>query len=281
MNIDDLKPFTLGYDPRLLVSVTFVAVSIAILLMQIFPQFRLLLKYGKTAQQKQVTPDTPLAKFVEKVLTLQVPKSWFAHYYVFYLILQWSQGAYIWLQNPTVSKYTVIWALLTLQATRRMIESYTLTKWSSKLKMHYTHYMAGLLYYLGVSSNCFLGLLEGGEPIEWSWKYHLLITIFILFSVDQFKNHQHLASLVKYSVPTFNFFKIVACAHYFDEVIIYLVVIFVSFVQKPYTIPDWNFIGTWIFVITNLSVSAHGTRLYYKEKFDKYDVKYAIIPYIL
>lgn len=280
MDLEVLKPFTFGYDPRLIVSVVFVAVSASILLMQIFPQFRLLLKYGKTAQQKQVTPDTALAKLVERVLAFKVPKSWFLHYYVFYLMLQWSQAVYIF-QNPTISKYTVIWALLTFQATRRMIESYTLTKWSSKLQMHITHYFAGLLYYLGVSSNCFLGLLEQGDPIQWNWKYYLLITTFIVFSVDQFNNHRHLASLVKYSVPTYNFFKLVACAHYFDEVVIYLVVILLSFVQKPYTVPDWNFIGSWIFVITNLSVSAQGTKTYYQEKFDNYDIKYAIIPYIL
>lgn len=281
MVIDDWKNYTYGWDPRLVISAVFVAVSANIIVFYIFPQFNTLLKYGKTAQQKQVGLDTPFEKAIEWFLSLRVPKSWFAHYYVFYLVLQWSQVYYIWLQNLPVTKNTVIWALLTLQATRRAVESYTLTEWSSKLKMHFTHYLVGLLYYLGISSNCFLGLLDNREHIQWSWQYPVLVVIFLAFSIDQFLNHKHLASLVKYSVPTFNFFKLVSCAHYFDEIFLYLTILLLLLVQQPYTVPDWNFLGSWIFVITNLSVSALGTKAYYKEKFDNYDVKYAIVPYIL
>lgn len=278
--IESFRVYTFGFDPRLLISVVFVAVSANIIFFQVFPQFHSLLRYGKIAQQKQVSPDTQLSKIVERILAIQVPKSWFLHYYVFYLALQWFQGIYIWYNSLPLTKNTIIWALMTFQATRRVLESYTLTKWNPKLTMHVTHYHVGLLYYLGISSNCFLGLLDNNEPLQWTWMYVVLVLVFFLSSIDQFLNHKHLASLKKYSVPTFNLFKVVACAHYFDEIIIYLVVLLILFVQTPYSIPDFNFLGSWVFVVTNLSVSANGSHLYYKEKFDNYKVKYAAIPYL-
>lgn len=261
----------------------FVLVSVVILAAKAIPPLRKLLQYGKVAQVGQSRSlDSQLAKFVDLVVQMKVPKTWFAHFYVVFALLQW--GQVLWAPEAILrgSKYLVVWGLLTIQASRRMLESFFLTNWGSKSKMHISHYLVGVLFYVGISSICWIGLTDTKESVaQFGWKDLVAIVTFSVFSLDQWSNHRHLALLVKYSVPTYGLFLVVSSAHYLDEILIYLAIFSETLLHSPFTNTDVALFASWIFVLVNLSVSALETHSYYRVKFDGYSVQYAVIPYAL
>lgn len=266
------------WGPECLVAGYFGLVSVVILVTKYVGSLNQLLQYGKVALQKK-EPEGSLDIVVARVASLTVPKSWFLHFYLVFLVLMWGQ---MWWVFGASHKYKLIWALLTLQASRRAVESHALTAWGSKSRMHVSHYFVGLLYYVCISGNCLLGLTTGAVDAVGASRVDsvelLLVGIFLVFSVDQWQNHRHLALLVKYSVPTFRFFKVVSCAHYLDEIALYFVITVIA-LRGNTTSADWNFAASWVFVVVNLSVSALETKQYYMEKFENYDVRYAVIPF--
>lgn len=262
----------------------FLSVSFVILLTKAVPDLNKLLHYGKVSQVEishGSAEKSDLAKLVDKLAQLTVPKTWFLHFYIVFASTQWLQV----LSDPKSvlrrSKYLAVWLLLTVQATRRLAESFALTNWGNKLRMHVSHYMVGIFYYLGVSLTCWLGLRSDKSEFEVGAVDLMILLTFVLFAVDQFQNHRHLALLVKYSVPKFRFFRLVSCAHYMDEICIYFSVLLLVLVHGPFSEVDFAFLTSWIFVVVNLSVSASETWNYYKVKFDDYDVQYAVIPYLM
>lgn len=262
----------------------FLSVSVVILLTKAVPDLNKLLHYGKVSQGqnfREPAEKSGLAKLVDKVAQLTVPKTWFSHFYIVFASIQWLQL----LSDPKsvlrLSKFLAVWLLLTVQATRRLAESFALTNWGNKLRMHVSHYMVGLFYYLGMSLTCWLGLGSDKSEFQVGAVDLLILLSFMFFSIDQFQNHRHLALLVKYSVPKFRFFKLVSCAHYMDEIFIYLSVVLLLLVHGPFDNVDFALLSSWVFAVVNLSVSAIETWNYYKVKFDDYDVQYAVIPYLL
>lgn len=269
-----------SFDWTHLISAYFLLASATVLIAKLIPDLRQLIRYGKVGLQSSTAePRSYFAKLVALVASVKVPKTWFAHFYIVFALLQWVQ--LLLMPHAVVnSNYLVVWILLTAQASRRLLESLFLTNWGSSSQMHISHYIVGLLFYVGISLLCYLGLSEGGSS-EWEWLELRIVVAFVLFSFDQFQNHQHLALLVKYSVPTFRLFKVVSCAHYLDEIIIYLLVTSESLTRGAKSSTCYAFVTAWTFAVVNLTVSSLETKAYYEIKFDNYDVEYAIVPYVI
>lgn len=270
----------------LIIAVFFLATSGGIVGLQFSPELAVLLKYGKNASSSEELgaseKSTPLLlqSTAQWLAGITVPKSWFGHYYVFLassVIVQ-----LIWVQPWTIrSKYSVIWVLLLIQGLRRLIESYTITKFGASSRMNFSHYLAGISYYIGLSASCFLGQIWSVLKFEPGALDFLALSGFVAASIDQHYNHRHLASLIKYSVPTRGLFAQLASAHYTDELAIYLCVTAIALGHFPLFEEDLAFLSLYVFAVVNLSVTAMATRKYYKQKFDSYKVKWAIVPGIL
>lgn len=276
---------------QLLIAYLALAVSGSILFLKAVPALQILLKYGKTAQSGHSGPKSPLEQFASRLAQLTVPKAWFTHYYVLFAVLTWPQ--WFFRKSEGFGLFELILAMFTFQATRRTVESFTVTKFGTKLRIHVSHYAAGLFYYVGLAGNTWLAIsggTSGGQPSGIPsgkpsnlpvkapfWPSALAIATFLAASVDQLQNHRHLAALVKYSVPTRGLFRYFASAHYFDEIVIYTAATALSYFGNN-SVVFWNFAALLVFAVTNLSVSAVDTRNYYLQKFDDYQVPWAILP---
>lgn len=275
----------LPLDGAYVISAYFSLVVLAILIAKAVPDLHQLLRYGKVnLEDSKLKPQSNLAKLVALLAQLKVRKNWFAHFYIVFAFLQWGQLLLV-PEEVFNSNYLVAWFLLTIQATRRLVESFYLTNWGSSSQMHVSHYLVGIFFYVGVSLVCYLGLCEksrlGGGSLQLGWLEIAVLTIFGVFSIDQFQNHRHLALLVKYSLPTFRLFNLVSCAHYFDEIVLYLVVAIEIYVRGTVSKTIYAFLSAWIFVMVNLTVSALETKAYYEVKFDDYEVRHSIIPFAI
>lgn len=266
------------------VSAYFAVVTAVIIATKAVPDLRQLLHYGKVSLldgNVNWLARSRVARLVNALARITVPKAWFRHFYLVFAVLQWSQlllaPELIW--QP--SKYLVVWVLLVIQATRRLVESFCLTKWGSSSRMHVSHYLVGIFYYVGVSLACWTGLQTQKSEARFGPLDLAVFVIFGVFSVDQFQNHRHLALLVKYSVPKFRLFGVVSCAHYLDEIVIYLSIVTEVLVHGGHGRLDMALMASWVFVVVNLSVSAIETHNYYQVKFDDYAVPYAVLPYLI
>lgn len=272
-------------DGAYVISAYFSLVSLAIIIAKAVPVLHQFLRYGKVSlESSKYKPLSNLAKLVAMLAEVTVPKNWFTHFYVAFAFLQCGQLLLV-PGGSFNSNYLIVWLLLTIQATRRLIESFVLTNWGSASRIHVSHYIAGNLFYVGVSLVCYLGLSEEVGPesgfLQFGWLEAALVVIFIVFSLDQFQNHSHLALLVKYSLPSFRLFNLVSCAHYFDEIVIYLVVALETIARGRVAKTKFAFLAAWMFVAVNLTVSALETKSYYGLKYDDYHVNFAIIPFVI
>lgn len=242
-----------------------------------------------------------LLSLVDFLTLLTVPKSYFTHFYILLTIgciytLAWPRS------DPSQATHPLIIYLVTIQSLRRLGESYFVTKFSPKSSINVFHYLVGMVHYTLLSINCYLGssqslsnltipeklltnLTNPGRILA-SWLEYLatltnldrlLVTIFIIASVSQFMSHRHLASLRKYSVPSFAY---VSSPHYLAEMVIYGLLMVLAWTSLTSQI-TLNFVVCWIFVVVNLSISALDTHRYYKATYAEYEVPWAAIPYIL
>lgn len=147
--------------------------------------------------------------------------------------------------------------------------------------MNFSHYLAGIFYYMGLSGSCFLGQMREAPKFKAHIFDYLALFGFVAASIDQHYNHRHLAGLIKYSVPTRGLFAQLASAHYTDELAIYLCITAIALGHFPLFQEDLAFVSLYVFAVVNLSVTAVATRKYYKQNFDGYKVKWSIVPGIL
>ena len=265
----------------------FLTLSVCLLCFVQLKGLSALTAHGKVAQNSTLIDSSWFAKLINAVAGLTVPKAWFSHFYVLYLLLMWGQFLYDPYTILSNGKYLLVWLFLTCQATRRLYESYHVTRWGNASKMHVSHYFLGLGFYMGVSIICFCGLQshhgDSGNGVTGTgffWTL-LLVAFFAICQLDQYRNHKHLAALVKYSVPKKGLFSLVSSAHYCDEILIYFTVVLLAFTRGRLIAEDWALLSIWIFVVINLSISALETHSYYLTKFEDFHLRYAIIPGIL
>lgn len=291
-----------------LIASFYVITIICMLLIKYTKTLNCLLKYGKNYENPQ--SKSPIINYLTSIT---VPKRWFLHFYIAYFGCCVFIGCFMallqrnltfhstittfvksWLPaslesvSANYKHYMLIFYLLWLQSFRRLIESLYLTKFSLKAKINIFHYIMGLAFYVSISLNCFLSLLPfylNNEIIPANGGFDridkVLITLFILLSIDQFQNHYHLSTLVKYSLPKFGMFQLVGSAHYLDEIMIYLIVAMIGYLHDKLSIIDINYVLAWAFVAVNLSISSLESYAYYKARFPGFTVKYSIIPGIL
>lgn len=210
-----------------------------------------LLKYGKTLH-------TTRARHCRQWWEIYLPKSMFTHFYVLDIMCSVVCLLYLTTTNSGqsyLSPLTLTFVLNTCQASRRLYECILITNWGSS-KIHITHYIAGIYFYLTVN---FIPLLNADALVNNSISKENVLSIcaFFAFSIDQSFNHRHLYKLPKYTLPSRGLFEYAVCAHYFDEILIYISI--------------WSIVGSFhylciiLWVVVNLGVSANESWIWYQQ----------------
>lgn len=238
----------------------------SVLLASKIPSLNSLLSYGKTK--------TGISKFEQ----LYIPKRCFIHFYYWHFML--STGSVVWYFMNNYHElgddaFVIVLLMNLVQANRRLYECLYISKWNNSSKIHITHYIAGIFFYTAINLTPILLRNLGNEPLNSKLLISLVVIAFTLVSIDQYRNHYHLASLKKYSLPTHGLFKFVLCAHYFDEIVIYFLFALL------YTSLVYTLILLWVFV--NLSTSANESWKWYikKDLITQDENIKSIIPFVL
>lgn len=238
---------------------------------------------------------------IDKMLSLRVPKFWFFHFYLLSSILSFLGFLILHLHievgfpppgillrdinDPerlglvTADVSRVVFFLILGHSSRRLVETLFIMKYGKGSKMNISHYFVGIFFYTSINLLLLLStdFQEEIKPADDQAFDPILFgscILFFLASLDQFMNHIHLSKVVKYNLPKFGLFKYICCAHYFDEVIIYLAV-FASLRNISF-----GLVLTW--VVVNLSVSSIESREFYKRREIVGKVpKWCIIPWVV
>ncbi|KAL5354570.1 hypothetical protein ACLOAV_000659 [Pseudogymnoascus australis] len=298
----------------LLASTLLVSVNVVPSLQQRF------LKYGPRATKVKDEHGKPVAEpessgrlsqFMDMLASLGVPHSWFTHFYiasvassVFWAIQVARKGlifrylAELHLDNSvnepsmSIDQVVLVWALMTIQGSRRLYECIALSKPSTS-KMGAAAYLLGVVFYLAMGvvvwiegirkkdaylpHNINLLIVKASilandisfqslaTMIQPSVKTAIGVPLFLLGSIAQNTCHTYLASLKKYSLPEEGLFRGIISPHYTSECVIYLGL---AIAGAPPGQPLNKTIATVIFFeAINLGITAETTRVWYSEKF--------------
>lgn len=271
-----------------------------------------LLVYGKNTSASSPPPTTTWEKFIDILSQWTVPKHYFVHYYIFFLLLM--TELLIAIVNakldiiPEINDFIatiyyyhcvpyqtssdnhkhlmIITALLTIQAYKRLYEDMVVSKFSDA-RMNVLHYVFGLTYYFTNFMVLFMGLMPYMNPKQMLWPQGfsigdvISIVVAVLAQIDQFQNHCHLASLVKYTIPSFRLFKYCTSPHYLDEIVFYMVILGQYLLCYGIGWVKLNFILVWSVVVLNLGISAREGYKYYEEKFrEEFNTGWRLIPFV-
>ncbi|KAI0396924.1 hypothetical protein F5Y17DRAFT_44667 [Xylariaceae sp. FL0594] len=219
----------------------------------------------------------------------KVPHSWFMHFYILSLscTVLWAvqfatHGALLeTIAESQSSKSTtsmaieqvgLVWLLMGLQGARRLYE-YLVVLQPSSSRMWVVHWLLGNSFYLCTSVAIWV---EGSKSLLCSDRRSLPIgspTVksvlatsgFMVAWLMQYRCHQHLAGLKKYSLPHEGLFRYLVCPHYTCECLIYLSMAFVAAPEGE--LYNRTLACAVLFVVVNLGVTANGTKQWYGEKF--------------
>lgn len=258
-----------------LCDVAYVIAILCVILASMERRLRFLLKYGKTLT----------GSHSNGWLSIYVPKSFFTHFYVIDLIfsivnilalfrsrqiVSGQVSSNIWAMPISRTQFETVIVMMLIQSSRRLYECFFVSKFAKTAKIHLFHYLAGWFFYVTVNLLPLLGFELGYNEIT---DIKLLpLALFGFASIDQWQNHHYLSTLVKYTLPNKGLFHFVSCAHYFDEILIYLSYFLVLRNGSAFIVLLW--------VIINLSVSANQSWLFYKSKFTTGKHYWRIIPFI-
>ncbi len=286
----------------------FLLTSASVLIARAIPQFRgAFIPYGKTHNgSSQLNP------MLQQLSNINVPKSWFWHFYLLSTSLSifWgTQFAVCTLGGRSClstelsvvnGKAFVSWLLMFLHGVRRLYETMFIQK-ASFAKMWIGHYLVGCAFYFTMSITVFIegldrpiGTLDTklslitettlGKSIFDSINRHSLsaIALFITASIWQYHVHSTLASLrspgmrkATYLAPPSSSlsFQLFLTPHYTAEILIYLALAF--------QLRNWTIFCALIWVVTNLSVSAGETRVWARNKFKGHEWgQWNLIPFL-
>uniref|UniRef100_A0A1A9WM31 Polyprenal reductase n=1 Tax=Glossina brevipalpis TaxID=37001 RepID=A0A1A9WM31_9MUSC len=252
---------------------------------------------------------------------LEVPKSWFAHFYIFafgwsicafYLVLKGiimhnaapdAVIAFLDLfgggrnQRKVLIKSNealITTLLMTLQCIRRFYETNFVQIFSSKQKIHLSHYIVGYLHYFGAILALLInteGFVKDSLPSTFSFTkitliQYMCLALFHFSWSQQWKTNMILVNLRKDSktgkinsehhlMPRGGLFEMVSSPHMFFEIQIYVAVMGILYQSLT-----WKLIVIW--VTGNQIVNALLTHKWYKENFKNYPKnRKAIIPFLL
>lgn len=171
---------------------------------------------------------------------------------------------------------------------RRLVETTCISVFSNST-MHVAHYILGLSFYLCTALTFgFEPLPEGSQTSSGSlleelcWYQYGSVILFIWASYHQFITANILAGLrqspsdrEKYALPHGDWFSIVSCPHYFQEILIY-VALFIVFGGK-----SWVLFLQVSFVFLNQTLCALQSQNWYKTVFGYSPSKYCVIPWLI
>ena len=292
----------------IIIQVLFICATSSVFLAANVPLLNQLLKYGKTLNndKSESSKDTKTTngsfsfKLINWLKSIYVPKHWFFHFYILSTFLSVSLFTLSFfpdfivnkfaikflisdsvINNPISFKHFLLLSLFNLiQGIRRAHECIFVFVPSNKSNMHMSHYLVGIFFYTTINILPYLwflptqsDILESATtttttnlyPYSLSFSMYDLIAIYLfaVASADQSRNHGHLSTLKKYTKPFKGLFEYCCCAHYFDEIVIYLSH-FIIFRRLP------SFLA-FVWVVSNLSVSANETYIYYLNSTDQND----------
>lgn len=281
----------------------FIAATTMVLLAKFNTGLSGFLKYGKTlssgVQVRQQSHDgrfveeSPFGFIVRMTLDLKVPKFWFFHFYLLSLVL--STVGFIITHTRLRTKDTthpftlpdiqnvgtipleisrLAFFLIIGHSSRRFFETLLIFKYNRTSKMNITHYLVGIFFYTAINLQLFLNTdFKVTQKAKPDIVLFLSLLLFLVASTDQFLNHAHLSGIKKYRIPRYGLFQRIVCAHYLDEIFIYLAVFGVLRTRTSFL--------ALVFVIVNLSISAIETRNYYKLREEGKVPKWSIIPFFI
>lgn len=279
----------------IILQIFYAGAIISVLLAKFYPKLNRLLKYGKTLDDSTNKPIEKDNRLLDNLLQIYVPKYWFFHFYVvsltlsaiFFALLHWGlKSKDAWCVQffntnsygkipPSISR--LAYFLILVHSFRRLVENLFILRHSSKSKMHLSHYLVGIFFYSAINLNIIINTSLGEDDLqeepELDYKIFIPLFLFLIGFGDQFLNHFHLSKTIKYNLPSFGMFKLICCAHYFDEILIYTSV-YLLLGNKTSLI-------SLIWVIVNLTVSSIETRNYYKINNEGKIPKWSIIPFVI
>ncbi|GME79703.1 unnamed protein product [Ambrosiozyma monospora] len=167
-------------------------------------------------------------------------------------------------EQITKLQFLAVSLLNLAQSTRRTYECLFVSKFNETSMMHLSHYLVGWFFYTSINLMPLLSyhpdlssVSDSNEDSVKSPSIRLVLAFVVYFwsSLDQYRNHKHLAQLVKYNRPQQGLFKYVCCAHYFDEIMVYFSYALIVGTKFSVLILVW--------VIVDLAVSANETYKFY------------------
>ncbi|XP_065084325.1 polyprenol reductase-like [Ochlerotatus camptorhynchus] len=266
-------------------------------------------RYGKHAHKG------PQDRFVS---LLEVPKSWFKHFYVFAAL--WSAAGFYFMVNnylagqpapsyvidfldvmgttkrtarTTPTETMVALFLITLQCWRRFYETWCVQVFSSKLKIHLSAYLVGYIHYFGTVV-VILSQAEGfirSEALPLPYRFELTprlalwIGVFIYAWRYQFQSNLILANLRKDRTgKVTNQKHSIPRGGYFELVSSPHMLFEIVMYAALYAIIARNTSAVYVFawVLSNQTMNAWLTHQWYRENFADYPPeRRAVFPYVL
>lgn len=236
------------YFPYLL-SLFWIASTLAILFKPLAPFLDILLTYGKLAHQTDAYGFPPA--FV-----------WPAFY---------ATGAALSFSLPHTSLALILFRFHTL---RRLLECAFIHRFSSSRRIPLHQVAAGLLFYVSTPFTIHIGSTAPNLS-------KLVILLFGIASMVQMLSHRALAkappTVGKYGIPTSPLFYRIVCPHYLAEIVIYVLL-----ASLCGTVMAWLMCA---FVVVNLCDTAQRTSCWYQRTFPQnilpQSKRWAVIPFVL
>jgi 3-oxo-5-alpha-steroid 4-dehydrogenase 3 len=270
------------------------------LVMRLVPSlYRTLTGYGKLSQNNPVA--------FRMLLGPIVGKSWFASFYLIgmvwnaylmALLYQYLHGdTSVWIVQPATpwhqlhaSEVVLLAACMQVQLGRRAYEDLIVLKNSSEPSLSVVQLLVGNVYYVCTCMAWWIESLPGlrvpstnllEELVTlWSLRHTVGLVVFVYGSYKQNEAHRILSSLRTtgervYKIPYGGWFTYSTCAHYFAEIVLY---------SGLCVVAGWNVsvVCMMVFVLVNLTSTAHDTHKWYVTKFKETwpSNRWIIIPFV-
>lgn len=252
-----------------------------------FPSIRRrFLTYGlRTPPADPSAPSSPLSRLLDAFAALQVPHSFFTHFYVLSVAssLFW---AWYWGLPARAGTVRLTWALMSLQGARRLAESVAYMS-ASKSTMWVGHWLLGLAYYaatgVAVWAESSVASTPPSTPTPRPVDVRALVLVPAILAAQGLQHvyHAYLYGLRKqnkgYQLPQHPLFPNIVCPHYSCEVAFYVLMAVLAAPEGKMVSTTWSCVV--FFVAVNLGITADGTRRWYVERFGEAKVgRWRMVP---
>ncbi|KAK4548652.1 hypothetical protein LTR36_009563 [Oleoguttula mirabilis] len=265
-------------------------------------------------------PDTePFTILLDRLAEIKVPHSWFTSFYAVSVGCSLFWASQVVTGGPayravvqltadrsvsmTFRQVIVAWAMMMIQASRRLYECLAISNPSSS-QMWFGHWLIGIFFYTGMSIAVWVEGIPALQEHSFSLndltiaaptlRTFVSTLLFILASGFQYDCHAYLASLKSttsssksdeprksdYKLPEHPAFSSLIAPHYTAECLIYVSLALLAAPRGVWM--NWTLVCALIFVVVNLGVTADGTKSWYETRFGKKAVegKARMIPLV-